>query len=54
MTPYYEKIIMIDPRYYYDEIEQAISKEQITDILFLYNMNTFLEDRSLADVLTVD
>lgn len=54
LTPYYEKIIMIDPRYYYDEIEQAISKEQITDILFLYNMNTFLEDRSLADVLTVD
>jgi hypothetical protein len=54
LIPYYEKIVLIDPRYYYDEIEQVIAKEQITDILFLYNMNTFLEDRSLADVLTVN
>ena len=54
LIPYYEKIVMIDPRYFYDEIEQVITKEQITDILFLYNMNTFLEDRSLADVLTIN
>lgn len=53
LTPYYEHIIMIDPRYYYDDLEQVISSQTVTDVLFLYNMNTYLEDRSLADSLTV-
>ena len=51
LTPYYEHIIMIDPRYYYDDLEQVISSQTVTDVLFLYNMNTYLEDRSLADTL---
>lgn len=52
MTPYYRKIIVIDPRYYYDNVEQIIASEKVTDVLFLYNLNTFLTDTSLADVLT--
>lgn len=52
LTPYFRKIILIDPRYYYDDVEQLIDGEGVTDILFLYNLNTFLTDTSLADVLT--
>lgn len=52
LTPYFEHIIMVDPRYYYEDIEQVITKEKVTDVLFLYNMNTYLEDRSLADTLS--
>lgn len=51
LYPYFERIIMIDPRYYYDNLETAIRTEGITDVLFLYNCDTFLGDTSLADVL---
>ena len=52
LPPYYEKIIMVDPRYYYDSINALISTEAVTDVLFLYSADTFLTDRSLADVLS--
>lgn len=51
LIPYYNEIIMIDPRYYYDDLKRLISNEGITDVLFLYNMDTFLNDNSIADVL---
>lgn len=51
LVPYYEEIILVDPRYYYDRVESIISSELITDVLFLYNLDTFLGDTSLADVL---
>ena len=51
LVPYYRNIIVIDPRYFYDDIESLISDNEITDVLFLYNVNTFLEDNSLGDVL---
>ncbi len=51
LVPYYEEIILVDPRYYYDSVESIISSELITDVLFLYNLDTFLGDTSLADVL---
>ena len=51
LTPYYEEIIMIDPRYYYESVSSIITNESVTDVLFLYNMNTYLGDTSLADVL---
>lgn len=52
LTPYYEHIIMIDPRYYYDDVGTVFSAYGITDVLFLYSADTFLKDTSLADVLT--
>lgn len=52
LFPYYDEIIMIDPRYYYDNIEAVVTREGVTDILFLYNTDTFLGDTSLKDVLT--
>ena len=51
LYPYFDHIVMIDPRYYYDNAENVIRSEGITDVLFLYNLDTFQSDSSLADVL---
>lgn len=51
LTPYFDKIVMIDPRYYYDGTDTLIATEGITDVLFLYNVNTFHGDTSLYGVL---
>lgn len=54
LLPYYRNIIIIDPRYYYDDIDKLVHDNEITDVLFLYNVNTFMEDNSLADVLAAE
>ena len=54
LLPYYQNIIIIDARYFYDNVDSLIQNYGITDILFLYNVNTFVTDNSLADVLTVE
>lgn len=51
LYPYFDHITMIDPRYYYDNVEHVITGNSITDVLLLYNADTFLGDTSLADVL---
>ncbi len=51
LTPYFDKIIMIDSRYYSENAESLITSEGITDVLFLYNVNTFHEDSTLYRVL---
>ncbi|MBF1138613.1 MAG: hypothetical protein HXL79_03630 [[Eubacterium] sulci] len=43
----YREIIVIDPRYFFDDISEIIKANGITDILFLYNTNTFFNDNSL-------
>ena len=52
LTPYFDKIIMIDPRYYYDDLTSVVTTQGITDVLFLYSADTFMADTSLTDVLT--
>ena len=52
LLPYYDRIVLVDPRYYYDDVRTLITSEAITDVLFLYSMNTFAADSSLADVLS--
>ena len=47
LIPYYKSIVMIDPRYYTDKIEQTVKDEGVTDVLWLYNANTFLADTSV-------
>lgn len=47
LTPYYKTIIMIDPRYYHDNLKQLMKDEGVTDVLWLYNVNTFLTDTSI-------
>lgn len=51
LLPYYDRIIMIDPRYYYDDLGALLRREAITDVLMLYNYNTFVQDHALAVVL---
>ena len=51
LVPYYRSITIVDPRYYYDDIDRVILGNVATDVLFLYNANTFVQDTSLADVL---
>ena len=54
LYPYFDHITMVDPRYFYDNVENIVTSEQVTDVLFLYNLDTFLSDTSLADVIAVD
>lgn len=51
MTQYFTNIYVVDPRYYYDDIESIMKEKNITDILFLYNGNTLFEDSSIYQVL---
>ena len=51
MTPYYDRIIMVDPRYYYDNINMVISNYDINEILYLYSADTLFSDTSLSDAL---
>ncbi len=51
LQPYFRSIIVIDPRYYYDDVDRLVTDNSITDILFLYNVDTFMTDTSLADAL---
>ena len=51
MWPYFDSITIIDPRYYYEYAGNIIKQENITDILYLYNADTFGTDTSLYAVL---
>lgn len=50
LIPYYNEIVMVDPRYYTDDIDTLISSKGITDVLFLYNMDTFMTDSDIDQV----
>lgn len=51
LVPYYRTITIVDPRYYFDDINRIIQSDSITDVMYVYNTNSFLLDTSLADVL---
>lgn len=51
LLPYYDSIVVVDPRYYSEDISKDIGSSDITDVLILYNENTFVEDNSLAGIL---
>lgn len=51
LTPYFDQIIVVDPRYCYDSIDAVINQYRITDLLYLYNADTFMTDTSLSDFL---
>ena len=52
LTPYFDQIIIIDPRYCYDTIDMVLKEYEVTDLLYLYNADTFMSDTSLTDFLT--
>jgi hypothetical protein len=51
LIPHFRTITIIDPRYYYEDIRSVIKSDMITDIYYIYNSNTFVQDTSLADVI---
>lgn len=54
LIPYYNEIVMIDPRYYYENVETLMANKGITEVLFLYNLDTFMTDNSIAGALAVE
>ncbi len=50
-TPFFAKIVVIDPRYTKEKISAVTEENTFSHILFLYNLDTFLGDTSLKDVL---
>ncbi len=51
LTPYYESIILVDPRYCYDSADALLTEYGITEVLYLYSANTLFADTTLADIL---
>ena len=51
LTPYFGKIVVIDPRYLTDSLDSIIKENDFSHVMYLYNVNTLLEDNSLAPCL---
>ena len=52
LAEHYEKIILADPRYYKKSISELLEAEKTDDLLILYNVTGFAEDKSVAAGLT--
>ncbi|WP_346889340.1 DHHW family protein [Clostridium sp. UBA1056] len=50
LTSHYGEIDVVDLRYYMEDVEELIKAKGITDILFLYNVNTFNSDDSILNL----
>ena len=48
LTPYFREIVMVDPRYYSGTIGDIMDTYEITDTLFLYSANIFLQDNNIS------
>lgn len=47
LTSHYQKIVMVDLRYYNENLENLIQDEGITDICILYNVSNLVTDRNI-------
>lgn len=50
LTSHFSDIIVVDLRYYSDDVNTLIKDYNITDVLMLYNVNTFFEDESILNI----
>lgn len=50
LCQHYEEVFFVDPRYYRASISEYIEKNEITEVLFLYNVSNLLEDNSLQHI----
>lgn len=50
-APFFSKIVVVDPRYYSDNLSGLMNEYDFTHSVYIYNLNTFLSDTSLKDVL---
>ncbi|WP_373897606.1 DHHW family protein [Haloimpatiens sp. FM7315] len=51
LTSHYSDIVVVDLRYYNDNIQSLIEDNGITDTLILYNTSTFSEDDSILNLV---
>ncbi len=51
LAPFFSKIVVVDPRYYSDNLSALMNEYDFTHCVYIYNLNTFLSDTSLKDVL---
>ena len=51
LAPFYQEIIVVDPRYYAGTMEEIVETYAVTDALFLYSGNTFFQDNNISGVL---
>ena len=51
LTAHYGEIDVIDLRYYMDDVNKLMEEKGITDVLFLYNVNTFNSDNSILNIV---
>lgn len=54
LVPHYREIIVIDPALFAGDIDDIMSENRITRVLFLYSGNTFIEDNSISGVFADD
>lgn len=54
LTPYYREIVVVDPRYYSGTINDLMDSYRISEVLFLYSVNTFFKDNNISGVFTVE
>ncbi len=50
LANHYSDIYMIDLRYYNGDVFEYLYKNNINDVLFLYNQNTFMTDNNLSKI----
>lgn len=51
LTPYYREIVVLDPRYFSGDVKDVMETYNVSDVLFLYSGNTFLQDNNISGVL---
>lgn len=51
LAPYYREIVVVDPRYYYGDLEELMKTESINEVLYLYSADTFFADTSFATLM---
>ncbi len=51
LIPHFEKIVIIDPRYFNGNLQFVLEDDAFSHLLFLYNLNTFAEDTSIFEIL---
>ena len=52
LTPLFDRIVIVDPRYYTGSIRDVLRSYSFTDALFLYGAATFVTDHSLGGFLS--
>ncbi|TQR46376.1 DHHW family protein [Paenibacillus popilliae] len=54
LTSHFSEIYMVDLRYYEGDVAALAKQHQIHDMLILYNMNTFIEDPSINNLMNLE